>query len=234
MTPDPRVCHSGRVHALQGRWLTDCRWALPSADRADVATLGADLLRRWSEPHRRYHDLTHLTEVLGAVDRLARAVSLPEADRAAAVLAAWFHDAVYVVADPEGNERDSAALAARALRPLGADDALVGHVVSLVLDTAAHDLDDASPGLVPDPARPVLHDADLWILCSPTGRFDEYCRQVRAEYSHVPVAAYAQARSAVLRPFLVRPHVYATDLARREWEPTARENLARELTRLAA
>ncbi|MBD3783270.1 MAG: hypothetical protein IE926_10005 [Micrococcales bacterium] len=202
------------MHALQGRWLTDCRWALPSADRADVATLGADLLRRWSEPHRRYHGLTHLTEVLGAVDRLARAVSLPEADRAAAVLAAWFHDAVYVVADAEGNERDSAALAARTLRPLGADD--------------------ASPGLVPDPARPVLHDADLWILCSPTVRFDEYCRQVRAEYSHVPVTTYAQARSAVLRPFLVRPHVYATDLARREWEPTARENLARELTRLAA
>ena len=36
-----------------------------------------------------------------------------------------------------------------------------------------------------------------------------------------------------LRPFLVRDHVYRTAHARAEWEPSARENLARELTRLA-
>ena len=32
----------------------------------------------------------------------------------------------------------------------------------------------------------------------------------------------------------VRDHVYRTEHARAEWEPSARENLARELTRLAA
>jgi predicted metal-dependent HD superfamily phosphohydrolase len=64
-------------------------------------------------------------------------------------------------------------------------------------------------------------------------RFDEYCTQVREEYAHVPAAAYASARARVLRPFLVRDHVYRTAHARAEWEPSARENLARELTRLA-
>ena len=44
---------------------------------------------------------------------------------------------------------------------------------------------------------------------------------------------YAAARTEVLRPFLRREHVYRTTHARAEWEPSARENLARELTRLA-
>ena len=64
-------------------------------------------------------------------------------------------------------------------------------------------------------------------------RFDEYCTQVRQEYAQVPAALYATARAEVLRPFLVRDHVYRTTHARTEWEPAARENLARELTRLA-
>jgi predicted metal-dependent HD superfamily phosphohydrolase len=79
----------------------------------------------------------------------------------------------------------------------------------------------------------VVHDADLWVLSAPVARFDEYCAQVREEYAHVPAALYATARSELLRPFLVRDHVYRTAHARAEWEPSARENLARELTRLA-
>ncbi len=215
--------------ALQGRWLTDCRSAVPGADRAVLATVGADLLRRWAEPHRRYHGPAHLAEVLTAADALSRAEALAPRDRSAALLAAWFHDAVYSVLTPDGNERDSAALAARALGPLGAGDELVARVVTLILDTAAHGLPDAGD----DSARLVLHDADLWILAAPVARFDEYCRQVRDEYGHVPTGAYAAARSGVLRPFLVRPHVFGTEHARRSWESSARENLARELTRLA-
>ena len=215
---------------MQGRWITDCGTAVPGADRAAVASVGADLVRRWDEPHRRYHGLSHLTEVLGAVDALSRAEELRPQERFAALLAAWFHDAVYSVADPGTNERDSAALAAGALGSLGARKDLITRVVTLVLDTSAHDLGNADD----DPARLVLHDADLWILAAPVDRFDEYCRQVRDEYGHVPAAVYASARSAVLRPFLVRPHVYGTEHARRSWEPAARENLARELTRLAA
>ncbi len=218
------------MHAVQGRWITDCGEAVPGADRAAVAAVGADLVRRWDEPHRRYHGVSHLVEVLGAIEALSRAEGLRPRERCAALLAAWFHDAVYSVADPGANERDSAALAARALGALGARKDLVAKVVTLVLDTSGHDLGDVGD----DPARVVLHDADLWILAAPVGRFDEYCRQVRDEYGDVPAAAYATARSAVLRPFLVRPHVYGTEHARRSWEPAARENLARELTRLAA
>ncbi|QKE82585.1 metal-dependent phosphohydrolase [Arthrobacter sp. NEB 688] len=212
--------------------MADVAVAVPGAERADVERLGSDLLRRWSEPHRRYHDVAHLTEVLAAADVLARGGRGNRAERSAVILAAWFHDAVYEGRGGD-DERRSAALAARELGVLGADEALVDRVVTLVLDTVEHDIADAAADDGPDADRAILHDADLWILASPTPRFDEYCRQVREEYAHVPVAEYTVGRAAVLRPFLVRPHVYRSELARREWEPAARENLARELTRLA-
>lgn len=215
------------MHALQGRWAADGRAAAPDATTTDLDAVGADLLTRWSEPHRRYHGPVHLVEVLGAVDELCRAGRVPPRDRTVAVLGAWFHDAVYDIG-ADDNERRSAALAARTLAGLGVEADLVDDVVTVVLDTVEHDVgEDASP------ARSLLHDADLWILAAPTPRFDGYCREVREEYRDVPAATYGAARSAVLRPFLVREHVYRTEHGRRTWEPAARENLARELTRLA-
>ncbi|GAA4397465.1 hypothetical protein GCM10023168_02430 [Fodinibacter luteus] len=133
-------------------------------------------------------------------------------------------------ADASTNEIASARLAARQLERLGVGPAATSRVVAVVLDTLAHELSDAA---AEDPARVVVHDADLWVLAAPVARFDEYCTQVRQEYAHVPAADYARARSGVLRPFLARGHVYRTAFARAAWEPAARENLARELTRLA-
>ncbi|WP_377644753.1 hypothetical protein [Oryzobacter terrae] len=217
------------MDALRGRWRTDCG-QVTRASPAEVDEVGARLLRRWREPHRRYHDATHLAEVLAAVDTLCSADDVAAADHTVAVLAAWFHDAVYSAEDHETNEVASADVAREELGRLGVRDEIRSRVALLVLDTVAHDLsgEDAT-----DPARVVLHDADLWILASPVARFDEYCRQVRDEYAHVPAAAYAAGRSDVLRPFLVRPRVYLSAHARSAWEDTARENLARELTRLA-
>ena len=217
------------MDALRGRWRADSAAVAPAADVAVVEDVGTDLLRRWREPHRHYHGVTHLREVLAAVDALCAAESVGDEDRAVAALAAWFHDAVYAVDPPDGNEAGSAALAARGLSRLGAPAALRARVAALVLDTETHDLVTHHP----DPARTVVHDADLWVLSAPVARFDEYCRQVREEYAHVPSAAYAKGRSEVLRPFLVRPHVYRSEHAREAWESAARENLARELSRLA-
>ena len=219
------------MDALIRRWRADCAPVAGEATSEAVDDVGGDLLRRWHEPHRRYHDATHLSEVLDAVDGLCAAGGVNGVDRSVAALAAWFHDAVYVVDPAAGNnEAESAALAGRRLERLAVDPALAQRVVDVVLVTASHDL---TPQASADPARVVVHDADLWVLSAPVARFDEYCTQVRQEYAQVPAALYATARAEVLRPFLVRDHVYRTTHARTEWEPAARENLARELTRLA-
>ena len=223
--------HSGRMDALRGRWRADCAAVAAGAPATTVDDIGSDLLRRWHEPHRHYHDATHLSEVLTAVDGLCSVGGVNGSSHAVAALATWFHDAVYEVDPAAANEAESASLAARQLGRLPVEPDLAARVVAVVLDTASHEL---TPEASADPARVVVHDADLWVLSAPVARFDEYCAQVREEYAHVPVSLYATARAEVLRPFLVRDHVYRTEHARAEWEPSARENLARELTRLAA
>jgi predicted metal-dependent HD superfamily phosphohydrolase len=220
-----------------------------------VASAGADLLRRWGEPHRRYHGRRHLVEVLDAVDVLAAETGLPERDAALVRVAGWLHDAVYDApaaaargeqVAPGGDEWASGALAADVLRRLGVPDADVDRVVAAVQATAGHAGagDEAGEGPragagadpveVRDAATAVLLDADLWVLAAPAPRFDEYCHEVREEYRHVGDAAYRQGRRAVLEPLLERPWLYATAPARERWEAAARANLARELSRLGA
>lgn len=186
-----------------------------------------DLTERWSEPHRGYHDLRHLDEVLDALD-LLRTDGLSGHDWAACVLAAWFHDAVYAIRDAADNERLSASLARTALSDRAIGDDIVTLVVELVEASADHGTASRTG------PHAAFHDADLWILAAPEPRFDEYCADVRGEYAAVADAEYADGRSAILRPFLERPWVYRTDRARRVWEGSARRNLTRELARLGA
>ena len=189
------------------------------AERAHAA--GADLLRRHVEPHRRYHDVRHLAEVLDGVDELAEHAADPDAVR----LAAWFHDAVYDVRAPAGaSEAASADLAASVLGSLGHPG--VGAVVRLVRLTATHDpaADDAD--------GQVLCDADLRVLAADDVRYAEYARDVRAEYAHVPDADFAVGRAAVMGALLAHDRLYATATARGRWESRARANVGAELARL--
>ncbi|GAA3061129.1 HD domain-containing protein [Actinokineospora globicatena] len=187
------------------------RWASLGLDEA----LGRSLVGRWSEPHRRYHDLAHLEMVLSGVDLLAG-----HADSANLVrLAAWYHDAVYQ-GRPD-DEEQSALLAEVELPAAGLDAAAVAEVARLVRLTAGH---RTSPG---DRNGEVLCDADLAILAS--DGYDDYVAAVREEYRHVPEEAFRAGRAAVLRNLLALPNLYRTPLARERWETVARKNLLSEL-----
>jgi len=196
-------------------------------DAHGLVSVREDLVERWSEEHRGYHDLRHLDEVAVALTALRADALSSDVEWASVVFAAWFHDAVYVVATGADNERQSADLARNLLSAKGVGSEVVDAVESLVLASEAHD--------VPENHGPhaAFHDADLWILCSPEARFDDYCAAVRREYAAVPDDAYAQGRTAILAPFLQRESVYRTAHARQQWEARARHNLTRELTRLA-
>jgi predicted metal-dependent HD superfamily phosphohydrolase len=189
--------------------------------RDDVAGTGSALLGRWSEPHRAYHDLAHLDEVLRRIDLLAGEADRPDLVR----LAAWFHDVVY---DPPAtdNEERSAEVATVALAELGLAPDVVDEVARLVGLTATH-------GTVPgDRDGAVLCDADLAVLASDTLRYQSYVEGVRREYAHLDDATFGGGRGAILRRLLDRPQLFTTTYGRREWEQQARANVAAELRSL--
>lgn len=215
--------------ALTDRWSLDVHGLAPHPAAQDVVErVCADLLARWNEPTRRYHTTTHLVEMFGALEELGGDGQIDDRRCAVARLAAWFHDAVYdPAARPGANEADSASLARVTLHELGVAKHDVDTIDRLILLTASHDTDAA------DLLDGAFHDADLWILSARQDRFDEYCKQVREEYSQVPDPAYRHGRRAVLGPLLHRDRIYRTALALHRWETPARINLDRELSRLA-
>ncbi|WP_344025930.1 hypothetical protein [Streptomyces luteireticuli] len=182
-----------------------------------------ELLKRWSEPQRRYHTVTHLTAVL---DRVAELAGHAE-DPAAVELAAWFHDAVYLP-ERSTNEERSARLAERALAELGVPAARTAEVARLVRLTVGH---DPAPG---DRDGEVLCDADLAVLGGPPAAYAAYAAEVRQEYGFVPDAAFRTGRADVLRQLLAQPRLFRTPQGYERWERTARHNMTAELALLTA
>ena len=179
------------------------------------------LAERYGEPHRHYHDLRHLQEVLHTVDELADLADDADAVR----WAAWFHDAVYDVRRDD-NEEMSARLAVEELTALDCDGALVAEVARLVRLTATHRPADG------DANGAVLCDADLRILAADPWRHGEYVADVRREYAHVPDEDFRAGRAAVLRGLLSADRLYLTEAGQERWEQRARANLTAELERL--
>ena len=220
---DDDVLVAGFVRALGPR----CR-----ADDAHAAAQA--LLRRWDEPHRRYHDRAHLTATLHAVTTLLadHPAPAPAVDVGALELAVWFHDAVYA-GRPGDDEEASAVLAEQTLPALAQPAARVAEVARLVRLTAAHDPADG------DLAGELLHDADLAILAAPEAEYAAYAAAVRHEYAHVPQAAFRAGRAAVLRGLVDRPAggpatLYRTPAGRRRWQERALANVRAELARLTS
>jgi predicted metal-dependent HD superfamily phosphohydrolase len=208
---------------LADDWREAARVAGATASDADLDAAGDELLRRWSEPHRQYHDGTHLAAVLDVVDRLAALAPHPERVR----LAAWTHDAIY---DPwatgDANERASAELAESLLTGLGVPAETVTEVVRLVRLTAGH---ATTAG---DRDGELMCDADLAILASDEPRYGEYAAAIRREYAHVPEDAFRSGRAQVLRGLLELPSLYRLQPVRDAWEAKARANLEAELRSL--
>ncbi|GAA1632057.1 hypothetical protein GCM10009744_20440 [Kribbella alba] len=181
--------------------------------------LGDDLLARYAEQQRHYHDQRHLAEMLDTIDELADLADDPDTVR----LAAWFHDAIY---DPQGdpgeNEEVSAQLAELELSAYGVPAEQVEEIGRLIRLTAKH---DCEPG---DANGAVLCDADLRILSLPADRYDEYAVGIREEYAHVADRDFARGRMNFLQGLAGTP-LYATSRGREKWEQAARENLQREV-----
>jgi predicted metal-dependent HD superfamily phosphohydrolase len=224
MTKTVAACEDGAVvTSLVVRWRTAARSAGATATDDDLDAAGGYLLGRWSEPHRQYHDVTHLSAVLDVVDAFAQLAPYPDRVR----LAAWMHDAVY---DPralgDANERDSAQFAEGLLTTLGIPDGVAAEVARLVGLTAGH------ATTADDPDGELLCDADLAVLAGDDDQYAQYAAAIRREYAHVPPEAFRAGRAQVLRALLELPSIYRLPPLRQAWEARARANLEKELTNL--
>lgn len=200
--------------------------------RADMAALGAEsgvaqstfdeIIRRHSEPHRRYHGPGHLEALFRLLAMHAPDVKSGSSSR----LAVWWHDVVY---DPmaSDNEERSADFAAAALPGLGATPDVVAEVARLIRMTKNHWAGgSANQG-------DLFLDADIAILGAPSAVYDVYAAGVRQEYIFAPDDIYRAGRSHFLSGALARDRYFRTDVFETAYAKQTRENIARELASLA-
>jgi len=200
--------------ALRENW--NAAWHALGVASPDAA-LCDELQRRYGEPQRHYHTMQHLGECLAWFER-----EKAQAERPAEVaLALWFHDAIYDV-HAHDNEARSADWARQALLEAGVNTNAAERVHALVMATR-HDA-------VPEGRdAELLIDIDLSILGAARTRFDEYERQVHAEYAFVPDEIRLPRRREILQRFLDRKAIYATPRMHAQLEAQARINLQRSI-----
>jgi predicted metal-dependent HD superfamily phosphohydrolase len=188
----------------------------------DPAPIYSVLVAHYTETHRAYHNLNHIDACLGELGSARQLTKNAEALEAAI----WFHDVIYDT-HAKDNEELSAALARATIKTAGLPDRFADTVSRLILATK-----HTSGSSEPDEA--LLIDVDLSILGQPAETFDEYERQIRAEYSWVAKAVFAAGRAAILDLFLARDFIYSTEVFRKKYEARARANLRRSISHLKA
>ena len=185
---------------------------LPPRVTMDPTPVYDDLVRRYSETDRRYHDWSHLAHCLREFDRVAARMGIPDAVE----LALWFHDAVYVPGASD-NEQRSADLFSQWTRT-GFSPTLVEKICGLILITTHR-----QPPNEGDESYMV--DIDLSSFGEDWPDFLRDTRNVRIEQAHVPDAVYHPAHARFLKMLLNRLRIFHTDFFHERYEASARRNI---------
>ncbi|AZO01835.1 MULTISPECIES: hypothetical protein [unclassified Mesorhizobium] len=187
--------------------------------------LKSELAALYSAEDRHYHGLSHIEAMLALADEYRGLLDDPQAVEAAI----WFHDAIYD-SRAKDNEAKSAQLAEKRLAGR-VDPGRIVRIAAMINATANHQL----PPLRDEDAlsdAALLLDMDLAILGADPAVFDAYEQAVRLEYGWVEEPMWRAGRSAVLKSFLARPHIFYTAEFQNRFEPKARQNIERSLAAL--
>lgn len=204
-----------RMETLQGSWVR--LLVRFDVSPAEAYPLFDRLVAAYSESHRHYHTIEHLTDMFRVIVKLSDQLR----DPAPVYLAAWYHDAIYLPLSRE-NEVQSAIWARTELEAIGIPQETIAEVQRLIRCT------DHREGHSIDESAAVLLDADLAILGAEQKRYQRYSAAIRREYEVVSDLDYRQGRSTVLQKFLESTRIYRTERMFAVGEGMARENLRRE------
>ena len=153
-------------------------------DRAELVL--EDIIARYSEPSRHYHNMRHIWSVLQFLQSVLGDENVP-----AVKLAGWLHDVIYDSRAGD-NELRSAEYAREVLASLGAPAELREETARLILLTRTHET------TADDVHGQALLDADLGIFAANPAIYDDYASAIRQEYSWVADAEYRAGRRKVL------------------------------------
>lgn len=200
-------------------------WDKLTAKSNQAATMAAwaDLIARYTEADRAYHNREHLAELLAFAHHYRKAIKRFD-------LLCWaifYHDVIYVPGN-RANEEHSALMAENWLPKLGVSEQDVAVVASWIRASASHVL----PAAASSEDGQLFLDMDMAILGASEQRYRDYVRQVRKEFRKFPNFLYKPGRRKVLTHFLAQERIYKSQQFFDRFEEAARKNIAWELENL--
>ena len=181
----------------------------------DIDAVWQEIEACYTEPHRHYHSMQHIDEVVTVCLMLYNDMNTFDP----LMLAAILHDLVYDT-HAKDNEAQSAIKGLQIIGKItsGLEWAEMGAMISaLILGTIDHKEPFHRDACV-------LYDADLWRLG--TGDFKLHGTQIRLEYQWVPNDQFYKARRNFLLEMLERPYIYSLSGMQLAYEDIARENMS--------
>lgn len=131
-----------------------------------------DILRRYGEPHRHYHALSHVAACLRFLDRT---YGVHPQKQSCLRMALIYHDIIYDVRS-KTNEAESAAHARIQMLVMGFQKSDIDEVSRLILLTANHKGDPA------DVIGSIMIDTDMHVFAEPDAVYAKYAADIRKEY----------------------------------------------------
>ena len=178
------------------------------------------LFQKYQEPHRAYHNLSHIYNLLQLADQY-----FPNGNRVFE-LAIWYHDIIYQPQQRD-NELQSANLFLKHFKsdksPLFfLNEENILWIKETILSTYGHQprQDDFNQKL--------FLDIDLSILAADEITYLQYAKAIREEYNVYSDELYKAGRKQVLEHFLQRPFIFFTK-AFEPLESIARQNIQKEI-----
>lgn len=189
-------------------------------NKALANNLWLEIFTKYSDAKRHYHNIAHLENLIIDLEPLQDLIE----DWPTTLFALYYHDIVYK-ATSSTNEEDSATIAKERLLEIGYPDGKIQKCSAMIIATKLHKQSA-------DSDINFLNDADLAILGQAPDQYQQYCENVRKEYSVYPEFIYNQGRKKVLLHFLEMDTIFRTGFFIEKYEAQARTNIHTELENL--
>lgn len=189
-----------------------------TANKVLVASLWNNIELHYSEKHRAYHNLNHLTEIFTYFDTYKNQLETPNT----VAFSIFYHDIIYSVWN-KNNEEKSAQFAIKKLTTILSKSQL-SEIYNQILATKTHSANNNDTKW--------FIDFDLAILGQTENTYIQYTELIRKEYKIIPFPIYKKGRTKILKHFCDKPFIFATNTFRKLYDEKAKQNLHTELKSL--
>lgn len=204
-------------------------FVLPLKEQAMLTTL-------LTQPHRHYHNINHINDLLIELDDWAKYAGYANDVKRLVTYGIWYHDAIYnTYADPGSNERLSAFLLAQQHPEFEPFEYECTN--TMILATAKHtsqqDMREGGKDRYIDIHEAVMLDVDLSGFGKSWSEYDMNNKNIRKEYYKTPDKQFFEGRLQFLTKMYERIQLfgslYYTRHFQNRYDVRARENITNEI-----